>query len=298
MLQFLRAARAAATSVTKAAPVTLVAGNEAADLDSVVSAVALARLLSDRHAPRQFAPLLNAPSLILTDHNDPAASLLAVLPDPHIVGIMDHHADSGKHTNCEMFRVIEPVGSATSLVALEFKDYPFDLPLAKLLLAPILLDTVNLDPAMNRVTEKDVEAANLLLRIIRAEDPAFDSKALFDLLQSAKFDVSSLTCAQFLRKDYKQTKCKKWELGISSVGIAFSDLIAREGGDLQNVVQSLREYTKEKKIDILMVMTAFENDKGFNRELIVFSRNQFVLELFELLEGHSDMKLDWKNLII
>ncbi|KAJ3021833.1 UNVERIFIED_CONTAM: hypothetical protein HDU68_009434 [Siphonaria sp. JEL0065] len=324
----------------------IVSGNEACDLDSLVSAVSLARLLTLKHNSSCFVPLVAVPRiefglrtdcmaalkeaypvnhvlieqalvfldssssfsnlptrLILTDHNIPSLSLKQRFNNSFsVVGIVDHHKDELLHTSCEFMRIINPVGSATSLVTNLYSEYSLahhiDAPFAKLLLSPILLDTVNLDPASGRVTRQDSDAYDFLMSVILKEDPSFTSNSLFESLQKAKFDTSHLTCMELLRRDYKQTSCgkgvvgRKLELGISSVGSCFEDLVLREGGSVDRVDAVTQEFLAEKGLDIFMVMTAFEVDGAFNRELVVFVKDGSGHErLFVDLEAHSDLKL-------
>ncbi|KAJ2385841.1 hypothetical protein H4S02_004138, partial [Coemansia sp. RSA 2611] len=135
-------------------PLTLVLGNESADLDSMVSSLALAYDLSTK-TPHPVVPIINTPradlvlrpecSLLLShtleaagaslssltfiddvdlarhpmdiwlvDHNAPA-SRQAFL-EPYVRGIVDHHVDEGKCLGAKE-RQIEVVASCATLVA-------------------------------------------------------------------------------------------------------------------------------------------------------------------------------------
>ncbi|KAJ3143209.1 hypothetical protein HK100_000008 [Physocladia obscura] len=367
MLQFLRNGRKA---LARGGSAIFVVGNEACDLDSFVSSVAVAvqqtaatkshslfvPMLGIRRSdfvlrgdctaalryayPTEYSDILDSlcfmddslansqqtttntiQNIFLTDHNIPAKSLLTRFNDSiHVVGILDHHSDEGLFADCELLRVVDSVGCATSLAVDLLSTVNFfdnsraataataaallttvDHAFAKLLISPILLDTVNLDPSFNRVTPTDIAAAQQLVLAIHKIDPAYDPLAHFRLLQLAKFDTSSLSVREMLRKDYKQTSTSGTELGISSVTTSFDDLIRREDGtgDFTKVIASIRAYCSELRLGILIVMTAFEDSKSksFERELVIFvPRNGKIgsasRNLFDLLEQRSDLKLN------
>ncbi|KAJ3224293.1 hypothetical protein HDU81_008642 [Chytriomyces hyalinus] len=345
------ALRYALDSVTRRLPVTLVIGNEAADCDSVVSAISLSVLLTHKYKSC-FVPMVSIPRAefplrtdaaaalstaridsndllftdslaisrfrndnaacraVLVDHNVPALSLTQCLPQLSVVGIVDHHVDEAQFTDCELMRTISPCGSATSLVALMFRDTdrpPVDSNLAKLMLAPILLDTVNLNKAFNRVTQQDVEAFNFLMRVIRDEgDAGFEPTAFFNFLQNAKADVSGLSMVDLLMRDYKQSGSvgsktgRKVELGISSVGTHVLDLIRKQpsisdaGGPWDAALETLKSFALKKELDILMVMTAYEDsaERVFKRELLLYSESKDLSDfLCAQMEQSTDMGL-------
>ncbi|KAI8621030.1 hypothetical protein BC830DRAFT_1077440 [Chytriomyces sp. MP71] len=303
--------------------VQMVVGNEAADLDSVVSAIAFSVFVHRRNGAQEeprVAPVIAIPrnefalrtdikhalnvcfgeneaanitdSLLfldsplvpstaeafLTDHNVPAPSLTTRIETISVVGIVDHHADERCFLNASP-RLIEPCGSASSLVAhlFETESIPIDSSLAQLLLAPILLDTVNLNQDFNRVTQRDRDAVAFLTRILdqAGDKPPLNCDAYFAALQAAKFDTSSLSAMDLLRKDYKQTACKSAssgrtiQMGISSVGTSVQDLVAKD--DAKPLVGVLRAFLLEKGLDFLLVMTSYEDaqDSGhFKREML------------------------------
>ncbi|KAI9345579.1 hypothetical protein BDR26DRAFT_856293 [Obelidium mucronatum] len=203
-------------------------------------------------------------------------------------------------------RIVEPVGSASSLVTNLFTAnnlaHAIDAPLATLLLCPILLDTVNLDPAAGRLTPQDAEASSFLISVIQRDDPGFSASSLFEALQRAKFDTSSLTCLEMLRKDYKQTSCgrgvigHKIELGISSVGASWDNLTAREdcANNSGKAVEVIRDFMESKKLEVFVIMTAFETCGIFKREMIVFSSLNKP-KLFRGLMDDTEIQLSDQN---
>ncbi|KAJ3210464.1 hypothetical protein HDU67_005273 [Dinochytrium kinnereticum] len=330
IVRFLTHAKALSRT-QQASGITVVIGNEAADLDSVVSAISYAFLKhsttqSETNA-RSYIPVIHVPrkdfairtdctfaltrafpstdngdvtsqltfideidldaissscdlKFILTDHNRLAPSLSRF---SHLVhGILDHHRDEGLYPDVSP-RVIEPVGSATSLVALEWKQSEtgsevMDGSLATLMLSPIMLDTINLDPKFGRCTDKDIEATQYLLPLANASEVerATFRKDLFDQLQAAKFDCSSLSNEDLLKKDYKEVAVPHGistiKFGISSVTWFLDAWIEKESGTLDSILSSLRSFSVEQHLDIALVMLAFNHPEpvGFRRELLVY----------------------------
>ncbi|KAJ1675576.1 Exopolyphosphatase [Spiromyces aspiralis] len=106
----------------------------------------------------------------LTDHNAPASRQQYL--DPFIRGIVDHHADEKRYLSLAAtgHRKVKPVGSCTSLIALELREILGDSPLpshlACLLLSPILVDTNCMRPEAKRATAQDHEAVRWLARYV------------------------------------------------------------------------------------------------------------------------------------
>lgn len=321
--QFLSSGREALAS---SAIIHCVMGNEAADLDSLASSVMYAYFKSqtaDAQEKIAFIPLINIPredfklrteavylfdevginieylqfadevdlgrlkaedrlKLTLIDHNKPAS--FQEQYSECVVEIIDHHKDEGLFTKA-FTRIIEPVGSAATLVAeamLGQGNFPLDKDSATLLLGTILLDTVNLDPEAKRATDKDQQVAEQLLRLSGAT-----RKDLFDMLQKEKFNVSALSTADLLRKDYKQWKLGSCQVGVSSVLLPIADWLVKDS----SLSDSLAAYATARKLDVLIAMNAY-TEPQFTRELVVYCPNVSLRgKLLAFLTG-SDMGLE------
>jgi exopolyphosphatase len=289
--------------ITSGQAVCCVLGNEAADLDSMASAVMYA-YFRDRTAGSDgiaYVPVINVPredyklrteavylfseagidpdwlifideidlkalngagrlKVALVDHNSLAATQEAFASA--VIELVDHHKDEGLFTNANP-RIIEPVGSVATLVAQAILDKDQSIleeGSALLLLGTILLDTVNLDPEAKRATEKDHQAVETLTDLTNA-----DRQALFDALQFEKFNVSALSTADLLRKDYKQWQMGESRVGISSVLLSIADWLRKDG----NLSASLARYLRGQRLDVLIGMNAY-TDPEFTRELVVY----------------------------
>jgi len=279
--------------------VTVVIGNEAADLDSMASSVAYAYYL--HLSGVNAVPVMNIPrndfalrteavylfgetsigselllfledidftelsaqgmlEMVLVDHNVPGDILAPY--GKEVKEILDHHADEKKYSSKTSVD-IRPVGSTATIVAERFvhkyKDL-IDNKLGSLLLGTILLDTVNLDEGAGRVTPDDVKVADELMVITGIEQ-----KGLFDKLQYEKFNVSSLGTYDLLRKDYKEWQLGEVKCGIASVLMPAVDWVEKDP-DLQNTFQT---YCEDRDLDVLLVMNAYTNP-DFVRNLGVY----------------------------
>ncbi|KAJ2867905.1 Exopolyphosphatase [Coemansia erecta] len=357
---------------------TLVLGNESADLDSMVSSLTLAYALSAQQQSNTVVPIMNANRADMTlrqdcqallqttlvaeggkgiddltfiddidlkevvdkytdrdnsldvwlvDHNAPA-SRQAFL-DPYVRGIVDHHLDEGRCQGAE-WREIETIGSCTTLVAAKIRalDNPIDSALAKLLLAPILLDTANLNPESLRATAKDKECYNWLVPLINWTTPGLaaaekngsdvdevsgaqeqlqvsSTQELYKALDKLKGSVKHLSSADLLRKDYKQWQVtdgvgKVWTVGISSVAYRITKWLKRDGVD--GIENALQAWMAKQGLDVALVMTHGKarpqkgQPKVYGRDLaIAFSQStvsglQESL-LIDLLSASETLKL-------
>jgi exopolyphosphatase len=215
--------------------------------------------------------------LTLVDHNKLAASQSR--HQDSVEAIFDHHEDEGLYPWTKS-RTIQLVGSTASLIAekiLQDKPELIDEGTGKLLLATILLDTVNLDPGAKRVTLKDEKIAGLLLK-----QTGVQQKALFDKLQFEKSNVSSLTTHDLLRKDYKEWQIGLVKCGIGSVLMPLMVWIEKD----PDITAGFASYLKERGLDLLLAMNVY-TDPGFHRELTVYSPDQ---DLREKVIAHLETK--------
>ncbi len=312
------------TRIAGGGTVCCVVGNEAADLDSMASAVMYA-YCRDRSSDANgitYVPVINIPradyklrteavylfteagidpdwlifideidlaalnsrgrlKIALVDHNKPAAAQADFAST--VIEVIDHHKDEGLFTGATP-RVIEPVGSAATLVAQAILDRDpalLEEGSAKLLLGTILLDTVNLDPEAKRATEQDEKIVDQLLSLSGA-----NRTELFDTLQFEKFNVSALSSADLLRKDYKQWKMGETRVGISSVLLSVADWLKKDAG----LSASLAGYAKSQGLDVLIAMNAYTNP-DFTRELVTYCPDEALrTRLLDFLNA-SDLGL-------
>uniref|UniRef100_A0A8C0IQ47 Prune exopolyphosphatase 1 n=1 Tax=Chelonoidis abingdonii TaxID=106734 RepID=A0A8C0IQ47_CHEAB len=287
--------------------VHVVLGNEACDLDSMVSALALAYYLA-KVSVAVFVPVLNIPrsefplrtesSFLLQEQQIPdtclifrdeidlhalhrAGSLSLTLVDHHIlpsgdaaleeavIEVIDHRPLE-REPRCRV--TAELVGSCATLVAERIVQGPAELldrQTAALLHGTIILDCVNMTPEAGKVTPKDTQYVALL----ESKFPDLPERnVLFEALQTAKFDVSGLTTDQMLRKDLKVLSSDGLVLAISAVYVTLEAFLQRPG-----LQQDLCAFCQRHGYGGLVAMTISFNEwnEPF-RQLAVYSQHPAV----------------------
>uniref|UniRef100_A0A3Q3JQS2 DHHA2 domain-containing protein n=1 Tax=Monopterus albus TaxID=43700 RepID=A0A3Q3JQS2_MONAL len=289
----------------------VVLGNEACDVDSMVSALAFAYFLSKTMQSEMLAlPLLNIPQsdlllrsdnvfllrqtglspdlLLFRDQLDlralhKAGRLRLTLVDHNIlpsdlegavVEVIDHHVlEREPSPSCRV--TVEMVGSCATLVTeriIQEAPQILDQQLAQLLYATVVLDCVNMAPAAGKVTPKDSQYAAALETRFPALPPRV---ALFQALQNAKFDVSGLNTEQMLLKDMKVVS-GGLHLAISVLYITLEEFLQRA-----ELEAELSGFCQKFGFDLLLLMTiSFTESKEPIRELAVFSHSTTCREQY------------------
>ncbi|EDL85723.1 similar to PRUNEM1 [Rattus norvegicus] len=253
MEDYLQDCRAA---LQESRPLHVVLGNEACDLDSMVSALALAFYLTKTsEAEDIFIPVLNIKrselplrgdnvfflqevkiaesALIFRDEIDllalhQAGQLTLILVDHHmlpksdaaleeaVAEVLDHRPIEQKY--CPPCHVsVELVGSCATLVAERIlQGAPETLDRQT---AALLHGTIILDCVnMDAKIGKATLKDNEYVEKLEALFPDLPKrKDIFDSLQKAKFDVSGLTTEQMLRKDQKTIYRQGTKVAVSAV---------------------------------------------------------------------------------
>lgn len=240
---------------------------------------------------------------LLVDHNVLTGVVAESFSDPGlIIGCVDHHEDEGVVPQTlppGQPRVFAKCGSCMSLVLDQCRDAwdrstaedgaasaEYDAELARVALAPILIDTTNLT-SKDKTTERDVRAVELaesklkpqmLLRASRGGKSSYDRAAYYDQLTRLKDHVQGLSYRDILRKDYKRWNDGSLALGVSTVVQGFGYLL-REIGDKGEFLRALRSWAEEQKLDIAAVMTVSKPGGVFTRELLVWGLNKQGVEV-------------------
>jgi exopolyphosphatase len=284
----------------------VVIGNEAADLDSMTSAILYGFFASGRSAPADgvHVPVINIPrrdfvlrteaAYLFDALGVDAARLLFIdeidLDTPHRnrtlgLTLVDHNILSkdqarfgdaveaviDHHADMGQFpradpRDIEPVGSAATLVADRI------LCGAPELLdegtATLLLGTILLDTVNLSASAGRVTARDRDVAARLGERAGGDPDALFDALRTAKFDVSNLGTEDLLRKDYKEWEAGSSRYGISSVLTPLANWVAKD----PELVDGMGNYLRSRGLNCLIAMMAYTGaDDAFHRELVVLA---------------------------
>ncbi|XP_002715618.3 exopolyphosphatase PRUNE1 isoform X1 [Oryctolagus cuniculus] len=302
MEDYLQGCRAA---LQESRPLHVVLGNEACDLDSMVSALTLAFYLAKTtEAEEIFVPVLNIKRselplrgdnvfflqklhipetlLIFRDEIDlhalhQASQLSLVLVDHHVLPksdaaleeavaeVLDHRPIEQKH--CPPCPVsVELVGSCATLVAERILQGAPEI--LDRTTAALLHGTIILDCVnMDPKIGKATLKDNQYVEKLEALFPDLPKRDdIFDSLQKAKFDVSGLTTEQMLRKDLKTIYRPGSKVAISAIYMDLEAFLQRP-----NLSADLHAFCHAHNCDALVAMTIFFNTQNEPvRQLAVF----------------------------
>ncbi|KAL0962302.1 hypothetical protein UPYG_G00338310 [Umbra pygmaea] len=292
----------------------VVLGNEACDLDSMVSSLAFAYFLykTSGGLGKTVVPVLNIQraefplrrdnilllkesgippealvfrdevdlavlhrakrlSLTLVDHNVlPSAD--SELEEAVVEVIDNHQSERTPSTSCSI--TVETVGSCATLVTeriLHKAPEVLDSQIAKLLYGAIVLDCVNMVPEAGKVTPKDSQMSCLLESRFSDLPPR---GALYQILQSALFDVSGLSTEQILLKDRKVVSGGNLRLAVSTVHMTMDMFLQR-----RSLLEELCEFCHDHQFGAVVAMTISFNERSEpDRQLAVYSSSTLYRE--------------------
>ncbi|XP_048213937.1 exopolyphosphatase PRUNE1 isoform X1 [Perognathus longimembris pacificus] len=280
-------------SLQESRPLHVVLGNEACDLDSMVSALALALYMTKTaEAEEIFIPVLNIKRselplrgdnvfflqkvhipetvLIFRDEIDlhalhRAGQLTLILVDHHVLPksdraleeavaeVLDHRPIDQKH--CPPCHVsVELVGSCATLVTERILQGAPEI--LDRQTAVLLHGTIILDCVnMDPKIGKATLKDTKYVEKLEALFPDLPKREdIFESLQKAKFDVSGLTTEQMLRKDQKTIYRQGTKVAISAVYMDLEAFLQRS-----NLLTELSAFCQAHSYDALVAMTIFFN---------------------------------------
>ncbi|XP_033625283.1 protein prune homolog 2-like isoform X3 [Asterias rubens] len=227
-------------------------------------------------------------SLTLVDHN--TLSRADAHLDAVVKEIIDHHSNNRHGDDEEEICVtIETVGSCCTLVAEKILAENCDViddGIAKLLLGPILVDTVNLSASAGKATAKDITMVEELSKLC----PDLDKDKMYQELQEAKADISGFTSDEILRKDFKCVTGASMNIGMSSIPMNLNDFVEKP-----SVERDLHDFCSSKNLRLLVLMSLTLNqDDEAHRQISVYSSNtsdSMKDELLQTLDESSSPEL-------
>ncbi|XP_041708972.2 exopolyphosphatase PRUNE1 [Coregonus clupeaformis] len=291
----------------------VVLGNEACDLDSMVSALAYAYFLSKTldsgkiplpvlNIPRQEFPLrtdnafllresgLSQDDLVFRDEVDLGSLHRAgrldltlvdhnVLPssdrdlEEAVVEVIDHHLLERKPSPSCPV-TMETVGSCTTLVTERIIQKAPEV--LDQQVAQLLYGTIVLD-CVNMAPEagKVTPKDSQYAVLLETRFPNLPPRGvLFQSLQNAKFDVSGLTTEQMLLKDMKVASERDLKLAVSVIYMTLEAFLQR-----QSLQQELCEFCHKHSYNLVVAMTiSFKDNKEPFRQLAVYSSSTLYRE--------------------
>lgn len=250
----------------------------------------------------------------LVDHNSLLSRFVFSGPGPDVqdpvVAIIDHHEDDGKHLQANPRIVQVPTGSCASLVAQHFAEKwraagQTGVPsseLSTLLISAQLIDTAGLKAsAKSKTTETDRRAFEFLLPMsdlaaaggggvtlasLESGEVPDAVKAWADELDDVKNDVSTLSGADLLRRDYKEydmvtgRKDKSMRVGLSTVPLGVKDWLGKVGG-WKAFMEDVQGFIYERELEVCAVLTSYRSEKRgkHKRELLVVYQGKHKADL-------------------
>jgi len=255
---------------------TYIIGHLKPDTDSVVAAMALAKLyqnvtcfgyqnveaaitasvnpettfLLNKFAiasPKiiKASELSSEDQVILVDHNEASQRLEGLDPN-QIVEIIDHHK-ANLNFEQPIYLTFKTWGSSNTIIAFMMKknDFAPDQKLASLMLAAILSDTVGFKSAT--CTPRDKEMAKWLAEIAKIDDLDAFSLEIF----KAKSDVSKLSCEEIVKNDYKVFDFGGKKVMIDQLETVEQDKVLSEKKDC--LLEAMAKVKNELKADMIFV---------------------------------------------
>jgi len=242
-------------------------------------------------------------SLYLVDHNSPTG-IIKERYGTRVVGCVDHHADENFVSKDVQPRVIETSGSCVSLIVEHCREAwdslareakvsqdaaEADKSMALMALGVIFSDTVNLR-AKDRVTPWDVRAVEYLEE--KLGGTGYDREKYCDEIHRVRRDLDGLSLRDIFRKDYKEWVEGGMKLGTSAVVQNFDYLLGRAGGSADVLMGELGKWAEEKGLDLVSVMTLATHDGRYEREVLLWGRNEKAVEASRDFEKAEQAELD------
>ncbi|KAM6972860.1 LOW QUALITY PROTEIN: exopolyphosphatase PRUNE1-like [Aplochiton taeniatus] len=299
----------------------VVLGNEACDVDSMVSSLAFAYFLSRGSGPGKHMPIpvMNIPraefslrsdsifllkeigvppeTLVFRDELDLARlhgdnRLTLTLVDHNVLASTDQaleevvvevidHHRLERPTSSSCSVTVETVGSCASLVTDRICRIAPEV--LDRQLALLLYGTIVVD-CVNMAPEagKVTSRDSQVARLLETQFPDLPPRgALFQTLQNAKFDVSGLSTEQILLKDMKKVSGGDLRIAVCTVYLTLEMFLQRRA-----LQQELCEFCHKHQLGLLVAMTiSFNDNKEPFRQLAVYSSSTlYRLEVSQALE--------------
>lgn len=253
----------------------------------------------------------------LVDHNALQGKLVEVYRSA-VKGVIDHHDDEktvaasaeprliAKSASCashvtnyirDTWQDLGSMVSSTIGAAQEdgrlVDDFPYastwDAQVAKLALGALLIDSINMK-AEHKVTEHDKKAVRFLeakINISHKYGKDYDRDKFFHEINEAKSNIDDLSLRDILRKDYKQWQEGDLTLGISSVVQPIQYMENK-----QDLDRSIEAWSKERSLNLFAIMTAYNGDSGFHRQLHLSAFDDKGKQAAEKFVKNAEHKLD------
>lgn len=198
----------------------------------------------DIEAPELIATVSENDKVVLVDHNE-ATQTFDGLDFSQVEYIFDHHKLS-LSTEKPIFLRNEPIGSTSSLLAKMFRENGKNISEknAKLLLAGILSDTLNLTSPTT--TDEDKEIVSELNDIAK-----IDIKRFVGEMFEAKSSLEGISTEDIINLDHKTFNIGKFKVGV---GTWETTSPATVNVKKEEIIESLKKKKETENLDYLYFM--------------------------------------------
>lgn len=220
-----------------------------------------------------------ADQVILTDHNEFQQSI-SDIRDVTILGVVDHHRVANFETQAPLFMILEPVGSASSIVYRQFKADGREIPKATagLLLSGLISDTLLLKSPTTH--ETDVKVAEDL-----AEIAGVDLETYGLALLKAGTNLATKPADVLIDIDAKTFELNGHSVRVAQVNtVDIPEVLARQAEIEAAMTTSMQANAYS---DFVLMVTDIVNS---NSEILALGKNSDKVEAafnFELKDNHA-----------
>ncbi len=153
--------------------------------------------------------------VVLVDHNERSQAVDGI-EEAELLGIIDHHRVADVHTTRPVLFRVEPIGSASTIIAILYQEARVSLPreVAGILLAGLLTDTLILRSPT--CTERDKQIAAVLAELA-GEDIEDYGQAIF---AAAASELRKVPAEELLTRDFKEFRADVNIFAIGTVEVA------------------------------------------------------------------------------
>ncbi len=183
--------------------------------------------------------------VVLVDHNE-AGQSAAGIEDANVIEIVDHHRVGDIQTSGPILFLNLPVGSTATIVALRYEelDVPTPVPMAGLMLAALLTDTVLLKSPTTTPTDREV--AGRLASVIEVDALEFGME-----LFRARAAGEPFSAERAVRADLKEYRVGDTLTAIGQIETVDSSEALSHAEEIRAIMESLREA---RGYDLVLLM--------------------------------------------
>lgn len=197
-------------------------------------------------APALAKSIKKDDAVILVDHNE-KGQIFEGIENSQIEEVVDHHKIVFESDKPIFFRA-EPLGSTASVLAKMYQEEGLKIParIAKLLLAGILSDTLNLaSPTTMEFDKKLVENLNKIAKL--------DIKKFVEQMFAAKSSLKGITLETLISQDYKLFEMGKCKVGIGVWETTGPEVVNEKKEEISKLLKAKKAKEKPDYIFFFVV---------------------------------------------